>query len=81
MDKPPIITTDSTPVASLNSSLPSYIRTEYNAKAEKAKTGCINDFCPAYWRYAGVACLGCVRKYEQIDYWGWGTTKVIKDIN
>jgi hypothetical protein len=68
MDKQPIIA-DSTPVASLGSDVPYYIRTEYNAEAEEAKTGCINDECPAYWRYAGVACIGCARKLVRYNYW------------
>lgn len=68
MDRQPIIA-DSTPVASLSSYAP-YIRTEYNAdEAERAKTGCVNDFCPAYFRFAGVACLGCTKKLIQYNFW------------
>jgi|GEM_PF-5622137 len=69
MAKSPI-TIDSTPVASLEpSAAPYYVRIEYNPEAEKAKTGCINDNCPAYFRYAGQACLGCKRKLDRENYW------------
>jgi hypothetical protein len=70
MDKSPVITTDSTPVAPLSSPKPYYIRTEYNPEAEKSKDNCVNTDCPAYFRYAGIACLGCQRKYWVHDFWG-----------
>jgi hypothetical protein len=72
MGKSPIIEADSTPVASLASSgvLSYYAPVQtYNSEADEAKADCINDYCPAYFRIAGVACLGCTRKRTVTDYW------------